>query len=149
MNKKTLTIVVVLLSISLAFGALTRYRSIALENSTINSTTIGATTPSSVVATTSKTNTSVLQGGGHKHQRFSTGCTTGASAGSACTDTLTWTTPFVDANYTVICMGAGVTPAQGGLTLATVAAATVQVETYTVTSTAIHYSTIECIADHD
>lgn len=64
----------------------------------LNSTAIGATTPSTVAATTLQATTSVLQGGGMKHQRVTTGS---ISAGSTALVTLTWSSAFSDANVTV------------------------------------------------
>ena len=52
--------------------------------------------------------TGVLQGSGLKHQRISS-CTTGTTANSTCATTLTWTTAFLDANYTAICGLTGAT----------------------------------------
>jgi hypothetical protein len=56
--------------------------------------------------------------GGFKHKRGTAGCATAAAAGALCTTTVTWTTAFADANYTVSCTGDAVTsgvPVNGGV----------------------------------
>lgn len=83
----------------------TQYRRLAVFNSTIDSTTLGATTPSTIAGTTLKVNTSMLSSTGFKHQRFGATCATAATALSSCSQTLTWATPFPDANYTPVCWG--------------------------------------------
>jgi hypothetical protein len=43
-------------------------------------------------------------GGGVKHIRGAVGCTTAASAGATCTSSaISWSTPFADSNYTLVC----------------------------------------------
>lgn len=89
-------------------------------------------------------------GGGFKHKRGTAGCTTGSVAGNTCTTTVTWTTPFADANYTAECTGNAIgtgTPAMAGI--ASKSAASVQAVTITVTPTASGFANIECIAVHD
>lgn len=65
----------------------------------IENTPIGATTQSTVASTTLQATTSILQGGGMKHQRVTTGS---IGAGSTALITLTWTATFADANYTAV-----------------------------------------------
>lgn len=71
----------------------------AMTLSSIDQATLGANTPSTVAATTIQATTSVLQGGGMKHQRVTTGS---IGAGSTALVTLTWTTTFSDSNYTAV-----------------------------------------------
>jgi hypothetical protein len=61
---------------------------------------LGCAMPAEVTATQLQSQTSVLQGGGWKHQNVSTGSI--ASSGAADV-TLTWTAAFADANYDPIC----------------------------------------------
>src|SRR6185369_11765369 len=77
-------------------------------NSTIDSTTIGATTPSSAVVTQLGVNTGISQSGtGAKHFR-GTSCTTAASAGATCPTTVTWPGgAFANTNYTYVCFTNG------------------------------------------
>lgn len=89
-------------------------------------------------------------GGGMKHKRGQAGCATAAAAGAVCTSTITWTTAFADANYTVECQGIGTTsgvPTLGSVTARI--AASVTVTTIAVTAVAAQFTTIECVATHD
>lgn len=89
-------------------------------------------------------------GPGFKHKRGVSGCTTAASVGATCTTTLTWTTPFVDTNYSVYCQGHGVTsgvPMGGGITAKVAASATFQ--TVAATAAAAQYTAIDCFGSHD
>ena len=61
---------------------------------------LGCASPAAVTATGLQAITSVLQGGGWKHQNVSTGSV--ASSGAADV-TLTWTQAFADANYDPMC----------------------------------------------
>jgi hypothetical protein len=93
-------------------------------------------------------NTGVSQGSGVKHQRFGASCTTAASAGSLCSSTLTWTSAFADANYTVSCVGsqAGGVPI---LTLSTKLAASIAITVWAATASAAQFASVDCIAMHD
>lgn len=122
---------VVFIVIGVAYAAVTKVTKAAITNSTIDSTTIGATTPSSGVfsslsstgglnstavgnttpstgafttlSTTGLTvNTSFAQGSAFKHQRGTT-CTTPSGANAGCATTVTWNSAFADTNYTYIC----------------------------------------------
>lgn len=93
----------------------------------INSTAIGATTPSTVAATTLQATTSVLQGGGMKHQRVTTGS---ISAGSTALVTLTWSSAFADANVTVT---AGVVDSTGS----SLSLSVVHIESITASAVAV------------
>lgn len=88
--------------------------------------------------------------GGLKHLRAVAGCATAASAGAACTTTVTWTTAFADSAYTVECQGITVTsgvPVLGAVT--SKASTSVIIQTVAVTAAAAQFSTLECIAIHD
>ena len=81
------------------------------------------------------------------------GCMTAASLNATCDATVTWTHPFHDANYTVICTGDG---AAGGVPLvegidmsATKTASTITVRTISLTAAASGYAAINCSAIHD
>jgi hypothetical protein len=89
-------------------------------------------------------------GGGFKHSRTTVGCATAAPAGSVCDSTLTWTTPFTDANYTPVCSGLGVTsgnPVQVGI--GSKSATGLVFRTGALTASVAQYTTISCIAAHD
>lgn len=87
-------------------------------------------------------------GTGVKHQRFTGLCTTGSMTGDDCTTILSWTAPFVDANYSVSC-----TPIGGGNTptfdLASKLATSVTFQIITFADTASTYAEVDCIAVHD
>jgi len=88
--------------------------------------------------------------GGVKHLRGTAGCATAASVGATCTTSITWTTPFADASYTINCQGIGVTsgvPAEGAVTSRTASA--VVFTTIAETAVAAQFTTIECMALHD
>jgi hypothetical protein len=100
------------------------------------------------VLTRATINTGVSQGSGFKHQRFGTTCSTAATAGTTCPSTLTWTSAFVDASYTVSCVGS-----QGSgvpiLTQSTKAAASIAISVWAATASAASFSSVDCIAVHD
>jgi hypothetical protein len=81
------------------------------------------------------------------------GCATAASLNATCDTTFTWTTPFADANYTVVCTGDGVTGGAPGIqgtnivSAKTAAASTVR--TFSITAAAAQFTTIDCEAVHD
>jgi len=81
------------------------------------------------------------------------GCTTAASIGGICASdiTVTWTTQFADANYTVVCTGSTPTavPAAPYVVPGTQLAATVHINYFAITAVAASYATVECIAVHD
>jgi len=89
-------------------------------------------------------------GGGLKHIRGVTGCSTAATVGSTCNTTVTWATAFPDAAYTVTCNGvtpfAGV-PVNGGIQGITTSS--VQFVTVALTAVPAQFRTIECVAIHD
>jgi hypothetical protein len=112
------------------------------------SQTLTTKTLTSPTITNPTVNTGVAQGSGHKHQRFGTICTTGAAAGNACVTTATWTTPFADSNYTVVCVGVGRVN-NPVLQITSVAAATFVIDIYTTQNLASSYTSVHCTADHD
>lgn len=81
------------------------------------------------------------------------GCATGAVVGNTCDTTITWTTAFADANYTVTCTGDGLTSGIPSLLGADIAgaraAASVTVRTINNSAAAAQFTTIDCIAIHD
>lgn len=93
----------------------------------------------------------VTQGSGFKHQRGTAGCVTGAVIGNTCQTVITWTSAFADANYTVVgCMGNGVTSGFPVINaFGSKLAASISVQTATVTAAASQFTTIECTAVHD
>jgi len=89
-------------------------------------------------------------GGGLKHSRTTSGCATAASVGATCDTTVTWSTAFANANYTVVCVGYGVAsgvPVHGGTHSRL--AASIQFRTVAMTAAAAQYTNIVCIAAHD
>src|ERR1041385_584612 len=80
---------------------------------TVTDTLVARTTPdtltnktlTSPIITSPVVNGGLSQGSGIKHQRFGASCTTGAAIGAACNPPYTWTNPFADANYSVVCTG--------------------------------------------
>lgn len=95
--------------------------------------------------------TGVTQGSGIKHQRFGASCSTGAADGQLCNVTYTWTTPFADANYTVVCMGeAAVNTASPTISAVTVKTASqIQVTIAATSAVAAQLGGVDCIAMHD
>lgn len=81
------------------------------------------------------------------------GCATAGTLNATCDTTVTWTTPFADANYTVTCDGSVVTsgiPIVEGLNISTPqTAAAVTVRTLAVTASAAQFTTVGCVAIHD
>lgn len=97
----------------------------------------------------SVTNGVDANGGGMKHARV-VGCATAATVGATCSTTITWTTGFTNASYTVACSGDQITsgvPVTGGLTARTNASITVQ--TVAMTAAAAQFTNIDCVAVHD
>jgi hypothetical protein len=100
------------------------------------------------------TGTVLLTGNGSspiQTKRGVAGCATAASAGATCTKTVTWTTAFADANYTVTgCTGNGISsglPIIQGITAKVAASITVQ--TIALSAAAAQFTDIECGAVHD
>jgi hypothetical protein len=102
--KTALNIICFWLVMSVFCYGFAKFTQAVIINSTINSTTIGATTPS----TGSFTGLGITSGltnaaGGAKHQRGTT-CTTAAGTNGECGTTVTWGGGgFVDTNYTWGC----------------------------------------------
>ena len=114
-----------------------------LTNKTLTSPTI----------TSPVINGGVSQGTGIKHQRFGASCTTGAAIGAACNTTYTWTNPFADANYSVVCTGDS--RAGGALGIPVVintnstGASTFLLSIAAFSATAAQFPAVDCIAFHD
>lgn len=153
--KKTLRVALFLLVTVMAMYGFAKFTGAAIVNSTINSTTIGATTPSTVAATalTSSTsaqlNSSVLNTGtGFKHMRAAS-CTTPATNPGTCSTTLTWPTPaFADANYTLVCTSENSAAYVGGAGSKTTTQFNVNIFNNPPVNTAISV-TLDCIGVHD
>lgn len=87
-------------------------------------------------------------GSGHKHIRF-VSCTTAAGANSFCTTSMTWTTAFADANYSVVCTASN-DAGQGWVTgTANKVAAGMDVNFTNGPGAGALSETITCLADHD
>lgn len=119
---------------------------------TSNQTGTGSIVLANAPTITSPTIASGINGDGSglKAKRGAAGCATAAPAGSACTTTVTWTTPFADANYTAMCGGRGITsgvPVYGGITAQLAASVTFQ--TVSGTAAAAQFTNIDCTAVHD
>jgi hypothetical protein len=87
-------------------------------------------------------------GGGFKHKRVAS-CTTAASGNATCATTVTWTTAFADANYTLSCTLIGPGTAfvlESGTPVA--ASATVTIMNAPGSTTAAS-GTLDCVAVHD
>lgn len=111
-------------------------------NGTITAATLVSPTISAPTITSGVNN----NGSGVKHVRISS-CTTAASAGATCTTTITWATPFADANYTVTCSVVGATfQAHLANIVYTASTVTPTLEAETANATAGNF---HCIAVHD
>ena len=89
----------------------------------------------------------------YQSKRAVAGCTTAASIGGICASdiTITWTTAFADANYSVTCTGNTPTNVPSGpfIVSGTKLAATVHINYFAITAAAASYATIDCNATHD
>jgi hypothetical protein len=98
-------------------------------------------------------NNGVSQGSGVKHQRFGASCTTPAALGGACNSTYTWTSPFADANYSVVCTGDSRAGTALGIPVVinanSIGASTFLVSIAAFSSTAAQFPAVDCIAFHD
>lgn len=125
----------------------------ATTNNMLRLTATGAQVLGKTETNTLKVDTGVDgDGGGIKHKRGTAGCATAASAGATCTTTVSWTTAFADANYTVVCEGRGVSsgvPVIGAEVAASRLAASITITTVAVTATAAQFTAVDCIAFHD
>jgi hypothetical protein len=102
--KTILNIICFWLAVSMFAYGFAKFTQAVIINSTINSTTIGATTPSTGAFTQFAVSTGVTPtGGGFKHQRGTT-CTTAAGTNGECGTTVTWGGgAFADTSYTSGC----------------------------------------------
>lgn len=129
------------------FTGLTR---ISLTNSTVNSTTIGATTPSTGVFTSSSTTQHVLCS--TAHCAFSVNsCTTAASANAACNSTVTLPVTYADTSYLVSCQTAALL--SGGAVVvvgdapSTTSAIVLQIQNLGANAAASQWS-VHCFTEH-
>jgi hypothetical protein len=111
--------------------------------------TLTSTTLTSPTITSPTINTGISQGSGFKHQRFGATCTTPATADTGCTSTYSWTSPFADNNYTVLCGGEVNVGNVAALLVSSQSASQVSVSVVTYTNTAVSFSGVHCIAAHD
>jgi hypothetical protein len=154
-------LVLLLVLIPLAVWANTAYHNLIITNSIINSTTMGATSPSSGAFTTLSSSGAVTLGGkltenagvlntgvGLKHVRGGT-CTTSAGSLGFCGGTIPWPSPFADTNYSVVCSldGASAISLQGTTAKTTT---TVSYAVYNVNgNTTAASGTLNCVGMHD
>jgi hypothetical protein len=110
-------------------------------------------TLASPVITNPTINSGVSQGSGVKHQRFGASCTTGAAIGAACNSTYTWTSPFADANYSVVCTGDGRAGGALGepvvINTNSTGASTFLLSIAAFSAAAAQFPAVDCIAFHD
>jgi hypothetical protein len=109
---------------------------------------LGCAAAAEVAATQLQAQTSVLQGGGWKHQNVSTGSI--ASSGAADV-TLTWTTAFADASYDPICGVIGSQASNSDLRLhhiESISASALVARVINDDSTNPHTGTLVCTAMH-
>jgi len=126
-----------------------------IVNSTINSTAIGGTTPSTAIFTTVAANTSTQMNGSvlasgtaFKHIR-TTSCTTAASLNNVCSTTVTWQTPaFPDASYTVVCVSENSAAFVAGVGSHTATNFNVNIQNAPPSAVATSV-TLDCIGVHD
>ena len=109
---------------------------------------LGCAAPATVTATQLQAQTSVLQGGGWKHQNVSTGSV--ASSGAADV-TLTWTAAFADASYDPICTVIGSQASNSDLRLhhiESVSSSALVARVVNDDSAGAHSGTLVCTAMH-
>lgn len=89
-------------------------------------------------------------GGGMKHKRGISTCTTSAAVGAVCSIRFYWNTPFADRSYTSTCTGDGIAsgvPILQGILDKTPDSLVVQV--VALTAVPARFTSIECVAIHD
>jgi hypothetical protein len=109
---------------------------------------LGCASSAEVTATQLQAQTSVLQGGGWKHQNVSTGS---VSSNGAADVTLTWTTAFADANYDPICTVIGSQASNSDLRLhhiESLSSTALMVRVVNDDSSNAHSGTLVCTAMH-
>lgn len=118
------------------------FRGMTIVNSTLDSSPIGSSSPSTGVFTG-------LSGPGLQKVINATGCTTAASLNAACTFTVTWPTSFADTNYVVVCVGntaGGATAVlSNGTKSTTQTSGTIQNIGANASATT---TTVDCVASH-
>jgi len=126
-----------------------------IVNSTINSTAIGGTTPSTGAFTTLTSSTSaqfngsVLNNGtGFKHVRQAS-TTTGSGVNGTSSTTVTWPTPaFPDGNYTTVCVSENSAAFVAGVGSHTATNFNVNIENSPGATAAVSVI-LDCIGVHD
>jgi hypothetical protein len=109
---------------------------------------LGCASPATVTATQLQAQTSVLQGGGWKHQNVSTGSVSSSGAADV---TLTWTTAFADASYDPMCSVIGSQASNSDLRLhhiESVSSTAVVARVVNDDSSNAHSGTLVCTAMH-
>src|SRR5216684_1037276 len=71
-------------------------------------------------------------------------CITDSRTYSSCGTTLSWPTPFADANYSVTCTGIGATDSRANITIAARLAHGVVVNVVTYGPVAVSFSEVDC-----
>lgn len=152
--KTTLNIICFWFAVSVFCYGFAKFTQAVIINSTINSTTIGASTPSSAVVTSLVTNTSAQFNGSMAQNGTAfkfvevSSCTTAASAGASCTTVITWPTPaFVDNGYIMGCSGGGTLASFEGFNTKTATTAATVVTNTPGNTTAISIP-LDCWAWH-
>ncbi|MHB1023178.1 MAG: hypothetical protein ACYC46_07840 [Acidobacteriaceae bacterium] len=127
---------------TVGYNPLTSTMSIRMQGGSYNFSPTALTAPR--ISATSSVD---CNAGGHKCQLVNL-CTTGATQGATCDTTLTWTTPFADANYVLSCTVDG-SGSAGTAALSfynkTASGATLRLVNI---SAAANTGTANCIADH-
>lgn len=150
--KRSLTIVTVLVLLVTGLWAFSNIRKANITNSNIDSSPIGATTPSSGVLTTLGVNIGVSNHAtGFQHVVGFASCTTPSGANQACNTSLSWNTAFADTTYTAVC-GVNTILSGGEVVITgtgsrTTAGITVQI-TNNGANTAASQVTLDCIGIH-
>ncbi|HLX38706.1 MAG TPA: hypothetical protein VKR29_12930 [Candidatus Binataceae bacterium] len=109
---------------------------------------LGCAAPAEVAATQLQAQTSILQGGGLKHQNVSTGS---IAAGAAADVTLTWTSAFADTNYDPVCSIVGSQASNNDLSLhhiESISAGAVVARIVNDDSASAHTGSLVCTAMH-
>lgn len=109
---------------------------------------LGCAAAAEVTATTLQAQTSVLQGGGWKHQNVSTGS---IAASGAADVTLTWTAAFADSSYDPVCGIIGSQASNSDLRLhhlESISAGAVVARVINDDSSSAHTGTLVCTAMH-
>jgi predicted aconitase with swiveling domain len=132
------------------------WKSVIIGAAATNNITLTGTATAGRTATLPDATGSVLVTGNGSSQiqtKRAAGCATAATLNATCDTTITWTTAFADANYTVTCSGNQITSnlpvIQAVSASASKTASAVTVRTLALTAAAAQFTNIECTAVHD